>query len=135
MIYKELNQRDNAPQKGVILAYTRQEIIFQEYSDIADVEKILADKELVEIHLFDEKKEYRALVTTGNRVFNNSAKGTVEHIADFKSEDIKEYGVYKDNILLDESFNVDHKSIAVLNKISYDDNGMANIDDYRLVIK
>lgn len=56
MIYKELNQRDNAPQKGVILAYTRQEIIFQEYSDIADVEKILADKELVEIHLFDEKK-------------------------------------------------------------------------------
>lgn len=135
MIYKELSQRNNAPKKGVILAYTRQEIIFQDYSDIADVEKILDDKELVEIHLFDEKKEYRALVTTGNREFNNSTKGTIEHIADFKTEDTKEYGVYKDNILLDRSFNVDYKSIAVLNKISYDDNGMADIDDYRLVIK
>lgn len=135
MIYKELIQKNNAPQKGFMLVYTRQKIIFKEYSDIKDVEKLLENIELLEVHMFDENKEYRAVSTTGNREFENSAEGAIEHIADFKSDATTEYGVYKDNILLDKSFGVEHKSVTVLNKVSYDDNGMANIDDYRLVIK
>lgn len=140
MFYKELIQIDKAPEKGFVLAYTRQNIIFEEYSEKVYVAKLLENKDILEIHLFDANKEYRAISSTGNRKFgkNQQSEVAIEHIADFTSEHNEDYEIYKDNILLDktdEKFKVDQDSITVINKILFDSNGMANIADYRLVIE
>lgn len=135
MIYEELVKTDEAPEKGFVLAYTRQNVIFQEYMEKNVIENILEGKELLEIHLFNRHKEYRAVVTTGKRKFGK-ADMAIEHIADFGAVDTDEYSVYEDNVLLENDFkSQNYGSIKILNKVVFDDNGMASVDDYRLVIE
>jgi len=135
MIYKELVKTDEAPEKGFVLAYTRQNVIFQEYMEKNVIENMLEGKELLEIHLFNKYKEYRAVVTTGKRKFGKTDMA-IEHIADFGAVDTDKYSVYEDNVLLENDFKLkNYDSIKILNKVVFDDNGMANVDDYRLVIE
>lgn len=126
MKWENIKDNNNIPNYGWILAYTRQEVLFKEYKK-NDLDKFLNKRELLEIHLFNQEKEFRAILSGS---YKNQKKGFIEHVADFKTDD-SEY-VYQEEVALEDTEKGD--KIIVLNHINYDDSGMAYIDDYRLIM-
>lgn len=124
-----------APDHGQMLIYTRQGVLFQSYASIDEVEHVLFEqcggKDILEVHLFDNKKEYRALSSTGNKA--KKAGGVIEYTADFPYET---GNVFLEEQLLEMDSNpgLAGGTICVLNHISFDENGMASVDDYRMVM-
>ncbi|MCD8149040.1 MAG: hypothetical protein LUE92_05625 [Clostridiales bacterium] len=121
MYWNELNV-ENAPERGQMLLYTRRSVLFQEYADKAEIGKNLADQELLEVHLFDREKEYRAIATRSPRF----PGGIIETVADFPENE--EDAIYRESVLLEKGEGV----ITVLNHIVYDKKGMASMDNYRM---
>lgn len=115
-----------APEKGHILAYLRNEVKFEEYDSrneiIKRMETLASEKNLLELHLFDENKEYRAILS-------REEKGYIEHIADFADE---EDTTYKEEWISDAGEN---KNITIINRITFDAQGIAQISDYRMMVK
>lgn len=134
MTYQNLKRSNEAPESGQLLAYTRKKVYFQPYDSLFDVAALLQNETLLELHLFDQDKEYRAIVTRSRRF----ADGIIETIADFSEKEAD--AIYKEKIRLfkENSYkakpadNVEHSFITVLNHISYGKNGMAYVDNYRL---
>lgn len=131
MKYSDLHIEEKAPHRGQLLVYTRTKVLFEKYADLNEVKNLLAGKELLEVHLFDKNKEYRAVATRGKRKFKDCNNGVIEHEAEFENDEMR---VYKENVLLDNKYKT-YGSITVLNHIDYDENGMAKFDDYRLVME
>ncbi|MCC8149983.1 MAG: hypothetical protein LIO96_00560 [Lachnospiraceae bacterium] len=123
MYWNELNL-EGAPERGQMLLYTRRSVLFRTYEDKAEIADNLADQELLEVHLFDRKKEYRAIATRSPRF----PQGMIETVADFPENE--ESAVYRELVLLEKGKGV----ITVLNHIAYDKNGMASVDNYRLTM-
>ncbi len=117
----DLKRINEAPVKGTRLIYTRKErFIFDDYMSLDGCINDIADQDLLEIHLFDNDKEYRAVTSESSR----SENGVREWVSDFKED----ASIYKETCLLE-----DGGKITVLNHVAYDDNnGMASIDDYRI---
>ncbi len=113
----------NAPSAGQALIYTRKKVLFFPYLSERDVIEKTEGEELLEVHLFDSRKEYRAILTESRRF----PGGIIESVSDFADE--KE-SVYKEEILLENST----RKITVLNHLKYGQNGMVSIDDYRLIM-
>lgn len=148
MIYQDLKRSNEAPESGQLLAYTRKKVYFQPYGSLSEVELLLQNEMLLELHLFDQDKEYRAIVTRSRRFKDSNTEastkdghrthGIIETIADFSEEDTA--SIYKErarlfqkNFLEEQaSDNTNSKVITVLNHISYGENGMAYVDNYRL---
>lgn len=123
MYYENLKRSSEAPPCGQMLAYTRKQVIFRPYVSLDEVRQILADVQLLELHLFDKDREYRAVVSRSPRFEN----GVIETVADFPAD--RENEIYEDTVALEKEFGT---AITVLNHIQYDENGMAYIDNYRL---
>ena len=88
---------------------------------LEDVISELAEQELLEVHLFDKQKEYRAVKSESHRFKN----GVIECMVDFSNNQY----VFKAKIEKSE------KKISTICHINYDpENGMAFIDNYRLSI-
>lgn len=126
MTLQDLKKLESAPVQGQMLAYTRQKVLFQKYEGQEEVFRILGSGELLELHLFDEQREYRCVASRSSRF----PSGVIETVVDFPEED--EWTVYKEEVLLEDS----QEEITVLNHIAYDqENGMAYVDDYRLKMR
>lgn len=126
MTLQDLKKLEGAPAQGQMLAYTRQKVIFKKYEGREELFETLAGKELLELHLFDEQKEYRSVASKSRRF----PSGVIEVITDFPEED--EWTVFKERVLLEDS----QEEITVLNHIAYnEENGMAYVDDYRLKMR
>lgn len=132
MDWKELkgsNEIEHAPKSGIMLIYTRKEVIFERYQSLQDVEKRVNGQEIMEVHLFDKEKEYRALASQSKRFSG--------HFIDkvFRAEEKDQDRIYSQEILLEtaEESKTGMKKIQVNNHITYSDTGMAVIDNYRLV--
>jgi len=128
----ELKRIQEAPQSGIALAYTTKTVLFRRYGALAEVSSWseLSEGKLLELHLFDSTTEYRAIETEGKRAFDGSAPGTIEYV----KEDRGGEDVLKEHLLLERDFIAVAESLTVKNYIHYnEDNGMAVIDDYRLV--
>lgn len=122
MRYVQLKKAAEAPKSGQMLAYTRKQVIFQPYSKPEEVEQALSDAEVLELHLFDRDREYRAVASRSPRF----PDGVIETAAEFAED----RDVYKETAALEEEFG---KAITVLNHIHFDqDSGMGHIDNYRL---
>lgn len=124
---------DNAPSCGVMLAYTREHVYLEKYNGIEDVRNKLDNTELLEIHLFDKEREYRAIKSESRRWNpgpSNECGIIQKTIIGDKNDD-----VYPVEAVLEQSFaeKLKSKSIKILNYIVYDANGAAMIDNYRLV--
>ena len=129
MRWDDLKKRNKAPQYGQMLVYTREKVIFCAYENLDHVKKEVEEKDLLEIHLFDEEREYRGIVTRSRRFEG----GIIETIVTDETEQGKDK--YEEPVLLldDEP----HNMVTVVNYIKYDDQGeeatgMASIDNYRL---
>ena len=121
-----LKRLEEAPERGQILAYTRREVLFHSYESLESIREELQDKTILEMHLFDENKEYRCIATE-SKCF---PKGVIEYIAEFSDDS----DVYKEKTLVEKGYDTD--TLTVMNHIRYEkSNGMAVIDDYRLTCK
>lgn len=123
MTINNLEKLNQAPENGYMLAYMRNQVVFKKYTSLEAV-KGDANGEILEIHLFDNEKEYRAICSTSKRF----DKGTIETVVDFSEED-----AYIADSDVNKKFHNVSKKIKVLNHINYDSNGAAIIDNYRLV--
>lgn len=119
MKINDLKRISEAPEKGWLLASTRQKVFFEPYENQSEVNGRLEDTDLLELHLFDQEKEYRVLPST---------HGQIEWVADFDVTD-KEH-TYREDMYLEAPYK--GKKLTVYNHIHYDENGMIQIDDYRL---
>lgn len=114
--------KTQAPKKGQMLLYTRTQVIFEPYNDLAEVADIFNQNEVLELHLFDYEREYRLVKTRSKRVEN----GYIEAVI-IKDDNIDTY---------EEIVNVDnHQKMKVINMIHYGDTGMISIDNYRLAME
>ena len=132
ILIDKLKQIENAPEKGYVLAYFRNEVLFKSYKLLSDIKTELQNREeqeLLELHLFNEEREYRCVYS---RVSNGIYR-VIEYVAkDFPKEG--EDDVYVEEVSLETE--QDEKVLTVLNHIKYsDETGMAVIDDYRLVVR
>lgn len=132
MLIAELKDIGSAPASGQMLAYTRKKVIFEPYFSHDEVREKLSGEELLEIHLFDNNKEYRAISTESRRYED----GYIHHIADFpyvESQNKKSNisgDVYKEECFLESG----KGRLSVLSHLGSDKNGMIVVDDYRLVM-
>lgn len=121
--------REKAPATGQLLAYTRENIVFESYSSPDEADEFLKDKEILELHLFDQKKEYRAISS-----MKRGKQNVIEYMADFPYE---KNSVYKEEVYLEKTCLEKaggNTTVTILNHISYGSTGMAAIDDYRMVL-
>lgn len=126
---KKINaDADRIPAEGMMLAYTRTKVIFHPFSSLEEVRQSLEGEDILELHLFDRSAEYRALSSRSVRYADRD--GVIETIVDFPetSEEPEDGDVYSEEILLERS----DSRITVLNHITYDERGMATVDNYRL---
>ena len=111
----------------MVLAYTRTKVIFETFDSIQTFIEQLEDYELLELHIFDNNKEYRCIATESH--LPEYQNGYIEYIADFDANDAEH--IYKEIVELEK----EGQCITVLNHIEYnEENGMAVVDDYRLVM-
>jgi hypothetical protein len=123
MQWDELKRTGEAPKSGKMLIYTRKEVIFESYLSPDEVRARVNGQTLLEVHLFDEEKEYRALSSQSRRF----PEHFIENV--FEAKEKTEDSVLNQNILLEQG-----GSILVRNYISYNDTlGTAVIDNYQLV--
>lgn len=128
----ELEKWNEAPDSGCYLIYTRKNVLIGKYNSKDEALQLLDEHyndTILESHFFNNVKEYRNILSK-SRCFH----GYIEHVADFK---VEENDVFVDSTLLDKEASDKMKArvLKVLNKVSYDNNGMAFIDDYRLVME
>ncbi len=124
-----------SPSQGQMLVYTRAEVIFKGYSSLDEVKKLIEGKEVLEIHLFDNDKEYRCVKTRSSKKDADGnmkyPQGIIEAIVDFDVEDALKY--YAETVLL-EANEDKHKKMTVYNEIGYSDTGMLYVKNYRLAM-
>lgn len=118
-----LERINNAPLKGYILAYSKKGVLFSEY-DVSVTNNMEFQQwkygELLELHIFNEKKEYRA-------VFSEDRQKYIEAVIQ-EQEDKEEKNVKVEYMFLKNS----SKKLKVVNYIAYDGNDMIVINNYRL---
>ena len=117
-----LERIGEAPKRGYALIYTRRKVIFKAYDDMDQLMSEIKNEELLEVHLFDDDCEYRAVSTQSIRY----PSGVIEAVV---GKENAEQSIFEEEVLLEGK---DQQKITVLNYISYDENGMAFIDNYRL---
>ncbi len=127
MKWEDLKEKEEAPEKGWMLAYLREGVQFQQYGSLEEVREKIRAGELLELHLFDKEKEYRCIASQSRRY---EEKGfIVERVVPDLDEKSRE--TYEEDIYLEDL----GKKIHVLNYLKYDGNGMLEVDNYRLVME
>lgn len=100
-----------APQKGMMYALYVDKMIYQPYNSLDEI----SDEGLLELHLFDKKEEYR---------FIKARKKDIEVI--INDTKIPHEDTYEEVIFTEKG------KIKVVNYISYDENDLLTIQNYRL---
>ena len=132
-----LEQIGQAPKQGCLLIYTRKEVIFEKYDCTGtDIKEYIVPKvdTILELHLFDAGREYRAVQSTAHRTYPGSAKGTAECVVTKEESQKDDIDEYVEDILLEKKFKQVGSRIRVINYMKYDDNGMAEMYNYRLAL-
>ena len=108
----------NAPKKGILYALYVDRMDFFEYKNLEEIEASVTEKNLLELHLFDAKKEFRVVKT---------------HAGEFLCCEVKDDEKY-DDIYVEQTYIDDEmcRKIEVVNYLKYDDNDMLHIVNYRL---
>lgn len=132
-MYNKLNKLWEAPLQGYLLAYFQKKVIFNKYSIKENPSEILEafqDECLLELHMFDEKKEYRAILS-------RRKDGYIETIV---SDELEENDIMEENVFLNEMTSgvvkEEKAKITVVNYLSFDENDdLMRIENYRLKIE
>ena len=122
-----IDASDSLVEDGQALIYTRQNRpIFEHYQNLKQfvADKKLEELEILEIHLFDDEHEYRAIETKSHA---HKTQGIIEHVV---SDDLykKNEKYIEEKVLLE----VSDEKIAVVNYLEASESGMLSVIDYRL---
>jgi len=115
----KIEEYKKAPKCGNVLAYLRKEVVLEKYNSEDELKSILGNSEILELHLFDNDKELRCLMSESKRF-----PGLIAYLEDIKEDPDN---TYKEDCFLDNG-----DKLTVLNHIVFDESGMASIDSYRL---
>jgi len=118
---------NNAPQNGLMLAYYRKKIIFEKYNKEQLSAKILTTHqeygELLEMHLFDENKEWRVV---------KSASG---YIGPILIEDMDGVDAVCEEMYVERGkYSNVPDTIKVINYLEEKENGMLQVSNFRLAV-
>lgn len=110
---------EKSPKEGYVLAFFRQEVLFQKLNQEIK-QKILKQQEtLLELHVFDREQEYRLIrCETGEFI---EVVVNDEAASEKKSETVQ----------VEDRFENVMRYLQVVNYIDYDENGMLSINNYR----
>ncbi|MFG6321981.1 MAG: hypothetical protein K1W41_10730 [Lachnospiraceae bacterium] len=128
MDWNKLTRVNEAPEQGCVLAYLRKRVLFEQYGSLEEVREYIGQDELLELHLFDCQKEYRAIASQSRRY----PSGVVETVADFGLDND---AAYIEDIYLEEKYKKFGDKIRICNHLQYDEKGMLEVDNYRLMLK
>lgn len=116
---------ERAPQKGTLYAAYVDRMVLRAYESTEELTEYLEEKNLLELHLFDQKRELR---------FIRKRTGAIEtyEIADGDGyDDSYTESAYVLGTNIDKTENLERK-IEVVNYIRYDENDLLHIVNYRL---
>lgn len=121
-IVDKIKEHNIDKEKCTIILYTRYAVeILELDGNEPNWKKQEPDWEVLELHAFDGKKEYRFLA---------SRHKDLEWVSEDSKQEEKDY--YDDIMYIDAG--EEKKSVMkVRNYIGYNDNGMIQIDDYRII--
>lgn len=116
---------EGAPQKGTVYATFIDKVVFRKYRSLKEIEELVKEDRMLELHLFDNEKEYRVLKTRKRGIQTYVISDACIH------DDIYEEEIYVSADNVDKQTNLSEK-ICVVNYIQYDQNDMIHIVNYRL---
>lgn len=130
---------DLAPESGYMLAYFRKAVVFEIYEGLSKEElgqriekKEETNGDLLELHLFDDKKEFRAVKTRKSK-FDAEEYITAQIQDEMDGKDYKKAGDYVDEeMFLEEQYRGIGEKLIVRNYLDYKENGMVTVCAYRL---
>lgn len=116
---------EQAPQKGTIYATFIDKVVYQKYESLDEISSYLTETGLLELHLFDAKKELRFIKTARKGIQSVEISDACEH------DDTYEENLF---VAADNVDRQDHlqEKVIVVNYIQYDENDMIHIINYRL---
>ena len=113
-----------APEKGIMYALYIDRMVFQEYTKDQLLKDAYLEDKLLEMHLFDENKEYRYI------------KSRLKDIECAIDDSIEHYDIYVESTYiqsnLDEEVTSSSNRVNVVNYIQYNDEDLLTITNYRL---
>lgn len=123
MRFSDLKDFSLAPEKGQFMAYARKRVLFETYESLQDLTAKYQSEDFLELHLFDQDKEYRAIQSESVRY--RGQNGVITCMEDFSADDPE--SVYREDRELEGGVR-----IKVFHHVAYDDRGMAYVDGYRM---
>ena len=113
------------PEKGTMYALYMDKMVYRSYNREELQEDTALTEKLLELHLFDETMEYRYIKKRIGEIEVLISDDTVEH-QDLYTEKIITLGNKK------EKPDRDSGCVEVVNYITYDENDLMRIENYRL---
>lgn len=122
------------PEKGTEYALYKDKVVYKEYNEKPDKSEF--GDNLLELHMFDKDKEYRYVKLSGNKVIEK----VISDESEFGSEKELLDGQTKEQIqkkreelkYTEKIYVLEDKKVEVVNYISYDENDIMFINNYRL---
>lgn len=112
------------PKRGMKYALYKDKVVYEAYNGLPDESEF--QDNLIEMHLFDEEKEYRYVRLSGGKVIEKLISDESELGKNISSEKKAEY-TYTEKI-----YTTGENVVKVVNYISYDKNDIMMINNYRL---
>lgn len=113
-------KEQQAPESGTMYAVYQTHIEYKTYNNLQDIinQENWTDG-LLELHLFDKKKEYRYI---------QKRKGFISTLIDDSKKNFSYNDIYEERIYVTGS----KKQVAVVNYITFDEDDLLQIENYRL---
>lgn len=115
----------NIPEQGTLYALYTDKVKYEKYKKEELLEDPHLAEKLLELHLFDDTREYRYIKTRRGEMETLISDETAEH-QDIYTEKILTLGNKKEKPDKDSGF------VEVVNYITYDENDLMRIGNYRL---
>lgn len=115
----------NIPEQGILYALYTDKVKYEKYKKEELLEDLYLAEKLLELHLFDDTREYRYIKTRRGEMETLISDETVEH-QDIYTEKILTLGNKKEKPDKDSGF------VEVVNYITYDEDDLMRIGNYRL---
>lgn len=109
------------PERGTMYALYKDKVLYQKYIKSELPEEEVLKHDLLELHLFDACREYRLI---------NTRNGEIEAVV--SDENVVYDDCYVENIFTLKNQNEEAGRVEVVNYITYDENDLVRINDYRL---
>lgn len=119
---------EKAPEKGMMYALYIDKVVYEPY---ASKDSIKIENNLLELHLFDSEKEYRFITRRNQDPIKEVISDEIVLGEEATEENSYEEEIFTLKDKMEKLEDTTHR-IKVVNYISYDENDLLTIENYRL---